>query len=69
MTAFCLTAIGCQKPAAPSSSETAAPAAKSMQIGGEDVVTLKRQKTGDDSQFLSATVLPGRGMNLFQVTA
>ncbi|HWZ12837.1 MAG TPA: aldose 1-epimerase [Acidobacteriaceae bacterium] len=71
LTAFCLTAIGCQKPAAPPSSETAAPAAKAMQIGGEDVITLKRQKTGDDSQpqFLSATVLPGRGMNLFQVTA
>ncbi len=42
-----------------------------MQINGEDIVTLKLQKTGDDSQpqFLSAIVLPGRGMNLFQVTA
>jgi len=40
-------------------------------IGGQPVVTLTRLKTGDGSkpEFLSATVLPGRGMNLFQITA
>jgi len=40
-------------------------------IGGQPVVTLTRLKTGDGSkpEFLSAEVLPGRGMNLFQITA
>ncbi len=40
-------------------------------IGGQHPVTLTRMKTGDGSkpEFLSATVLPGRGMNLFQITA
>lgn len=49
------------------------PAAHNNQplIGGQPVVTLTRTKTGDGSkpEFLSATVLPGRGMNLFQITA
>jgi aldose 1-epimerase len=41
------------------------------QINGEDVVVLRRKMTGNGKQpeFLSATVLPGRGMNLFQITA
>ncbi|MFY9856093.1 MAG: aldose 1-epimerase [Terracidiphilus sp.] len=40
-------------------------------IGGQPVVTLTRLKTGNGTkpEFLSATVLPGRGMNLFQITA
>jgi galactose mutarotase-like enzyme len=40
-------------------------------IGGQPVVTLTRLKTGDGTkpEFLSATVLPGSGMNLFQITA
>ncbi len=44
---------------------------QSMQIGGEDVVMLRRSQTVDSAtpQFVSATVLPGRGFNLFQVTA
>ncbi|MHB1701530.1 MAG: aldose epimerase family protein [Acidobacteriaceae bacterium] len=41
------------------------------QIGGEAPVTIRRTRTGDGSkpEFLSATVLPGRAMNLFSVTA
>ena len=37
----------------------------------EPAITLTRLKTGDGSkpEFLSAVVLPGRGMNLFQITA
>ena len=42
-----------------------------LQVGGEDVVTLRRPVSGDSTapQFVSATILPGRGFNLFQVTA
>jgi galactose mutarotase-like enzyme len=44
---------------------------KQLLIGGQPAVTLTRLKTGDGSkpEFLSAVVLPGRGMNLFQITA
>jgi galactose mutarotase-like enzyme len=44
---------------------------KPLLIGGQPAVTLTRAKTGDGSrpEFLSAVVLPGRGMNLFQITA
>lgn len=40
-------------------------------VGGQKVVQLTRQATLGSSapEFLSATVLPGRGMNLFQITA
>lgn len=40
-------------------------------IGGEPVVTLARPRPADRSkpQFLEATLLPGRGMNLLQVKA
>ncbi len=42
-----------------------------LQVGGEDVVTLRRAAAGDSTtpQFVSATILPGRGFNLFQITA
>lgn len=62
---------GCEPSSkAPETSETAQ-APPPLKIGGSDVVTLRRAKTGDNSvpEFLSATVLPGRGMNLFGVTA
>lgn len=41
------------------------------EIGGLPVVTLNRQASsnGQKPEFLSATVFPGRGMNLFQITA
>jgi galactose mutarotase-like enzyme len=44
---------------------------KTPLIGGQPAVALTRTRTGDDSkpEFLSAVVLPGRGMNLFQITA
>lgn len=40
-------------------------------IGGEPAVTLSRARTGNSTQpeFLSVTVLPGRAMNVFQITA
>ena len=40
-------------------------------INGQSVVTLKRAATsgGARPEFLSATILPGRGMNLLQITA
>jgi aldose 1-epimerase len=45
--------------------------ASSVLIGGEPAVTLVRPKSPDSSKpsFLSATVLPGNGMNLLQVKA
>lgn len=44
---------------------------KTPLIGGQPAVTLTRARTGNGSkpEFLSAVVLPGRGMNLFQITA
>jgi galactose mutarotase-like enzyme len=41
------------------------------QIGGEPVTKLTRAATsnGQQMEFLSVTVLPGRGMNVFQITA
>jgi aldose 1-epimerase len=45
--------------------------ARPVQIGGADVVTLIRRASegGKAPEFLSTTVLPGRGMNVFQITA
>jgi aldose 1-epimerase len=42
-----------------------------IEIGGQKIVQLMRKATrsSSDPEFLSATVLPGRGMNLFQITA
>src|ERR1700761_241309 len=67
-----LLAAGCQQtPPAPATpvAQPAAPAA--TQIGGKDVLTLKRAATGNGSkpEFLSVTLFPGRAMNMFQVTA
>jgi galactose mutarotase-like enzyme len=41
------------------------------QVGGQDVLILTRKPTsnGAKPEFLSITLLPGRGMNLFQLTA
>jgi aldose 1-epimerase len=40
-------------------------------VGGENILTLVRNPTtnGLKPEFLSLTLLPGRGMNLFQITA
>src|SRR5580700_9196442 len=63
---------GC-KQAPPPAETPAQPAAAAVpqQIGGQDIVTLQRKATanGQKPEFLTATVFPGRGMNLFQVTA
>ncbi len=65
-----LSVTGCSKPAPPAAQESPAKPSVS-QIGGEDIVQLQRTATssGAKPEFLSATVLPGRGMNLFQITA
>jgi aldose 1-epimerase len=45
--------------------------ASSIEIGGQPVVHLTRKPSHEEDkpEFLSATILPGRGMNLFQITA
>jgi galactose mutarotase-like enzyme len=72
LAASALFAAGCrQQPATPveKAPQPAAPAA--LQIGGENVLTLTRKATtgGSKPEFLSVTLLPGRGMNMLQVTA
>jgi galactose mutarotase-like enzyme len=63
-----LLAAGCkQEPPVERAPQPAAPAA--IQIGGEPVLTLARKATGSKAEFLSVTLLPGRGMNMLQVTA
>lgn len=67
-TAVLVAATGCQKkPATPKANPTAA--ATTPLIGGEPVVHLTRAQSGDTPQFLGVTVFPGRGMNVFQITA
>lgn len=72
--AIVLLAAGCKPSTSPEQSATpASPAAQTevKQIGGQDIVKLVRKPTSNGSkpEFLSATILPGRGMNLFQITA
>jgi aldose 1-epimerase len=65
-----LFATGCNtQQAATPAALAAQPAA--IQIGGENVVALSRKATagGSKPEFLSVTLLPGRGMNMLQVTA
>ena len=65
-----LLVAGC-KSAPPAQQETATQPAPVPQVGGENIVKLQRTATsnGAKPEFLTATVLPGRGMNLFQITA
>lgn len=67
--AILLTATGCQR-------QTAAPvstrANSSTTIGARQVLPvahLARKQTGNAPQFLSVTLLPTRGLNVFQITA
>lgn len=64
---------GCSKQNPPAPEQPAQPAAQAAppQIGGQPVVKLTRNATsnGQQPEFLSVTVLPGRGMNVFQITA
>ena len=71
LAATLLLAGGCKSTApAPETTNPQAVPVKT-QINGEDVVTLERKPTagGSKPEFLTATVIPGRGMNLFQITA
>ncbi|MDQ6678090.1 MAG: aldose 1-epimerase [Acidobacteriota bacterium] len=52
--------MSCSKP------ETAA---RTVEIGGEPVAVLTRVQSGEGLQFVGADVLPGRGMNTFQIRA
>jgi aldose 1-epimerase len=60
-----------QKPDAAPKGARVVPAPSSVSIGGEPVVVLKRPQSVDQAkpQFLTATVLPGRGMAVLQITA
>jgi len=51
--------------------KTVPPQAQSIDIGGEPAVTISRPRASgsDKPQFLSATFLPGEGMNMIQVRA
>ncbi len=64
---------GCKKnpeQLAPNAPQTTATMNK-PEIGGQKVIVLRRNRTGDGThpEFLSVTLLPGRGMNVFQITA
>ena len=68
--AFAMT-TGCKSskpehPAQPQAAKAAAP-----EVGGLPVVKVSRQETPNlnTPQFLSLTVMPGRGMNVYQITA
>ena len=65
------TLAGCKNPQPASPAPEAQQAAAPAQIGGENIVKLSRAATsnGQKPEFLSATILPGRGMNVFQITA
>ena len=59
-----------QKTATESRHANFIPPPSSVSIGGEPIVVLKRQQNGDEKpQFLTATVIPGRGMAVLQITA
>ncbi|HUY81171.1 MAG TPA: aldose 1-epimerase [Acidobacteriaceae bacterium] len=63
---------GCKQSTAPKPTPAAQAAATApAEIGGAKVVELKSTATptGDKPEFLSATILPGRGMNVFEITA
>ncbi|HXZ79972.1 MAG TPA: aldose 1-epimerase [Terriglobales bacterium] len=40
-----------------------------IQMGGQPVLTATRTRSGEGAQFLSIELLPGRGMNTFQIRA
>jgi aldose 1-epimerase len=63
---------GCKQSPSPQPATAAQPATTApTQIGGADIVELKATPTSNSHkpQFLSATILPGRGMNVFEITA
>ena len=63
---------GCKQSPPPAPTPATQPvAATPTQMGGEDIVKLTRTPTanGQKPEFLSATIFPGRGMNVFEITA
>lgn len=66
-----LALAGCKQSQPASPAPEAQQAAVPTQIGGENIVKLSRTATsnGQKPEFLSATIFPGRGMNVFQITA
>ena len=69
LSACVLLSGGCKEQPAPPQQPVAQ--AAPLQIGGENVLILARKATaaGSKPEFLSVTLLPGRGMNMLQVTA
>lgn len=64
--------LGCKShPVVAPPSPTAVASAHLPQVGGQKAVELRRLQsgTGEKPEFLSVTLLPGRGMNVFQMTA
>lgn len=64
--------LGCEsRPPAPQPSPTAVASEHLPVVGGQKAVELRRLQsgTGAKPEFLSVTLLPGRGMNVFQITA
>ncbi len=66
-----LVLAGCSPARNPSAESPAPSQTPAVTIGGEPVVTLERQRTpsSNSPEFLAVQVLPGRGMNVFQVKA
>jgi aldose 1-epimerase len=63
---------GCKsQPAPPPPTPTATASARLPDVGGQKAIQLRRLQSGVGSkpEFLSVTLLPGRGMNVFQITA
>lgn len=64
--------FGCKsRPSAPPPTPTATASANLPDIGGQKAIELRRLQSGVGAtpEFLSVTLLPGRGMNVFQITA
>ncbi len=64
--------FGCKsRPPVTPPSPTAAASEHMPVVGGQKAIELRRLQsgTGEKPEFLSVTLLPGRGMNMFQVTA
>ncbi len=68
-TAALFAAPGLKQPANPNSMQ--GESVPGIQVGGQQVVLLHREPSANASkaEFISATILPGRGMNLFQIEA
>lgn len=64
--------LGCKsRPAPPPPTPTATASANLPEVGGQKAIELRRLQSGVGAtpEFLSVTLLPGRGMNVFQITA